>query len=487
MLKKSFFHNKFLQAFLFGAISALAFAPIYLFICLVISVLGFFYLLEKCQNAKESTFVGISYGFGYFLTGIYWISISLLVDAAQFAWLIPFCLTLIPLVLALYFALLSFFYHKINHKFSIKSKALKIFIFAILWILFEVLRSILFSGFPWNLIGYSLMFSDYAVQSASIFGIYGLSFLTILNCLSPTLFYKTSIHDKIFGTLFLLIFAANYAFGLYRIQNTKLNIQHNVILRMVQGNIKQDLKWSQSEKYNNILSHINLTREKSNSKITAIIWPETAVPYAITNNSEIVDFLKHNIPQEAILITGAIRISEDTKNKIEAWNDIFVLDKNGVLSNYDKQHLVPFGEYIPLAKFFPFIAKITNGEIGFSAGTETKTIHTKEFSFNPLICYEAIFSNNIINNNERPDLLINITNDAWFGNSSGPYQHFDMVRMRAIEYGMSLARVANSGITAYVDPFGRVVKKIDLNETNFIDVELIDKIDETFFSRMHHL
>ena len=154
---------------------------------------------------------------------------------------------------------------------------------------------------------------------------------------------------------------------------------------------------------------------------------------------------------------------------------------------YDKHHLVPFGEYVPLQKFLPFIEKITQGGVGFSNGDGAKTIVANNLKFSPLICYEAIFFNEIIDKNNRPDLLVNLTNDAWFGFSTGPFQHFDMARMRAIEHGISLARVANTGISAMVDPFGRVVKKINLNDEGAIDVASIEALPPTIYEKYDQL
>lgn len=495
MLKK--LQNKFFLATLSGAICALAFAPFHFFIAAIISVSSFYFLIEKkSDTVKQAAILGFCYGYGYFLAGVYWISISLMVDAKQFAWLIPFALTLLPSILALYFSGFAAVYKKLNHKFNFTKNYQKILLFALLWLVFEVLRSVLFTGFPWNLIGYSLMFSDATMQSASIFGIYGLSFFTILFCLTPILFLKQfhlrkifNKSDKIFTIILCALFVGNFIFGYCRLQNTKIITSNAAMLRIVQGNIEQDLKWNPQQKFLNFIKHVEISNASDKTNIAAIIWPETAVPYVMDGSQQLMQELQKAVPPHGVLITGAMRIKYQDEQRSVAkniWNSVFTLDQSGVINYYDKHHLVPFGEYVPFAKYLPFVEKITGGGEGFGEGEGPQTLATQAFTFSPLICYEIIFPDKIIDKSNRPDLLVNVTNDAWFGTSSGPFQHFDMSKMRAVEYGIPLARAANTGITAFIDPLGQVIKRIDLNQEGFIDVNLVNKLDETFFSRFNY-
>jgi apolipoprotein N-acyltransferase len=477
-------NKKFIYIFLFGALAAIGFAPFNFFPATIISVCALFLFLEKSMNKKTAFWLGFCYGFGYFLAGIYWIAISLLVDAPKFAWLIPFALTLIPAVLALYFAFLAFIYQK----FRFESHSKNIVFFAILWVIFEILRSNLFTGFAWNLLGYSLFFSHYLVQSANVFGIYGLSFLAVIFSLTIVSFANKTKGGRVFSSLLILSFAINFSYGYCYIYYKNLYVKDEKI-RIVQGNIKQDLKWDNYQKYQNLLKHIAISNAKNKDDIKVVLWPETAVPYPIfDDNYELLAKIKEALPKNGFLITGALRLTlNDEKDRVKnAYNSIFAIS-NDELKYYDKHHLVPFGEYVPLQKFLPFIDKITDGAVGFSKGEGAKTVEMQGLKFSPLSCYEVIFPNEIIDKNNRPDILINTTNDAWFGNSSGPYQHFNMTRMRAIEYGISLARAANTGISAYIDPFGRVISSIALNETGFIDVKMIEKLPETPFSKFGNL
>lgn len=477
-------NKKFIYIFLFGALAAIGFAPFNFFPATIISLCALFLFLEKSEGKKVTFWLGFCYGYGYFLAGIYWIAISLLVDAQKFAWLIPFALTLIPAVLALYFAFLALVYKK----FRFKLLSQNIVFFAILWVIFEILRSILFTGFPWNLLGYSLFFSDYMVQSANIFGIYGLSFLAVIFSLTMVAITDKTRLGKTFSSFLILSFAINFIYGYCYINKQNISLKDEKI-RIVQGNIKQDLKWDRYQKYQNLLKHIAISNASNKDDIKIVLWPETAVPYAVFEDDEkLLAKIKEAVPQNGFLITGALRFKlDDAKIRIDnAYNSIFAIS-NDEIKYYDKHHLVPFGEYVPLQKFLPFIDKITDGAVGFSKGEGAKTVEIQGIKFSPLSCYEVIFPNEIIDKNNRPDILINTTNDAWFGNSSGPFQHFNMTRMRAIEYGISLARAANNGISAYIDPFGRVTSSILLNETGFIDVQMIRKLPETPFSKFGNL
>lgn len=485
-----FFKSKYFAAICAGTLCNLAFAPLHFFPAAIISISTFYFLCEKSQSRKESFLLGWCYGFGYFVAGIYWISISLLVDAQSFAWLIPFALTLIPSVLALYFALLAISFYLVVSKFSFSKNYEKFLIFAIFWIVCEILRAFLFTGFPWNLLGYIWMFNDAAIQVASIFGVWGLSFFAVLISLVPIPFINKNLSqgDKIFAAILFLLLLASLIFGHSRIDDAKIVSDKNLKLRLVQGNIKQEMKWDAREKRSNLMKHIEMTKSRDTSEIAAVIWSETSVPYAIDPFSGIVDTLKLALPNHigggGMLVTGGLRLEMSGDENIEnVWNSVFTFGNNGIIASYDKHHLVPFGEYVPLQKYLPFVQKITNGAIGFSQGSGPKTIHGDLISISPLLCYEVIFPDKIIDRNDRPELLVNLTNDAWFGNSTGPYQHFDMARMRAVEYGIPLARVANTGITAFFDPFGRVVNKINLNQEGIIDVDLVKNLEPTIYSR----
>lgn len=481
---------KYLLAIVFGACASLAFAPFHFFIAAVVSVSVLYCLLEDEDSAKKIFWIGFFYGFGHFLSGVYWIAISLLVDATRFAWLIPFALTLIPAVLALYIAFFALTYKSLVKRLALHQEYQKMLLFAICWMIFEILRSNLFTGFPWNLMGYVWMFDVALAQSAKIFGIYGLSFFAMIICLFPVLFFdaygrkhlsEISFLDWVFAVLLIAAFSANAFFGREYVDKTTIMQDRTTKIRLVQGNIAQEMKWGEEQKYKNLLKHIDLTNAEPLDDIAAVLWSETAVSYAVENDSTLIRKLNQATPPNGVLITGGLRIQRNPED-LQVWNSIFTIGNGVIQDSYDKHHLVPFGEYVPLQKYIPIISKITDGSIGFSKGSGPQTLSAGDnFLFSPLICYEVLFSDKILNKELRPDLLVNVTNDAWFGESSGPYQHLDMARMRSIEYGIPMARVANTGVTAYIDPMGRVVKQIKLNQEGIFDVFLLKKLDPTIY------
>ncbi|MBU6140795.1 MAG: apolipoprotein N-acyltransferase [Proteobacteria bacterium] len=485
-----FVNKNLLFSFFAGAFGALAFAPVNFFPASLISFSIFYLLLEKIERKKEVFWLGFVFGFGHFLAGIYWISISLLVDAKHFAWLIPFALTLIPSALALYVALFALTYKFFITKFRLSETYKKIILFALCWLLFEVLRSNLFSGFPWNLLGYIWLFNENFAQLASVFGVYGLSLFAILISLFPTLFLqkKTPSCDKIFAAIIVIFLCGNLVFAHFYIDDAKIISDPKTKIRLVQANIKQDLKWDEQQKYNDFIRQIELTNSQGLENVKVVVWSETSVPYVVNDNPILRSHLSNAAPKDGILITGALRVEKE-----KAWNSIFVFNRSGIADHYDKHHLVPFGEFIPLQKFLSFLLlsealdSLTGGGEGFSSGEGPHTLLGEGFSFSPLVCYEVIFSDEVVNRKHRPDIFINLTNDAWFGNSSGPYQHFNMARMRAIEYGIPLIRVANTGISALVDPFGRVVEKIGLNQSGVVDVDLIKNSETSIYATYRYL
>lgn len=503
---KSLVKNKYFLAFIFGSISATAFAPLYFFFCAIIAFSALLLISNLCITKKESFWTGWCFGFGQFLFGLYWICISLFVDAEKFLWLLPFALFLIPAVLAIYTGLAlmctnyftSLRYNVISGQ-TKQNPGLqgvdgwrKILILSLFWVFFEYLRATLFTGFPWNLLGYSLMFSLSLSQIAAIIGVYGLSIIAVIFYSSFALLFSYQNHKIKFNfdkflisilSIILLIFIG----GNYHLRHNYFKPIPNATFRLVQPNIKQGDKWSQSYRYSSFLKNVHLSQTSGLDQVNYVVWPESAVPYAINpnNNSELLSEIASATPKNGFVITGAMRATfkDDAMRDLnKIWNSIFVIDQKGaVVSTYDKNHLVPFGEYVPLEKYLPFISKITDGAVGFSSGDGLKTIKLNQttLGFSPLICYEAIFTNQVLDHKNPPQFLLNLTNDAWFGSSSGPYQHLDMVRMRAIENGMPIIRVANSGISALIDPMGRIVVAIPLNKKGVADVMLMEKLPPT--------
>lgn len=480
-----------LLAFCFGALLVLAFAPFHFFPVIFFALSGFFWLLEEENLKAKTSFIrGFCFGFGFFVFGIHWIAISLLVEPEKFAWLIPFALTLIPGLLACYFGFLGSLFIYLKRKFAIQQSFQKIILFALIWLVFEYLRSVLFSGFPWNLLGYAWLFNENFAQTASVFGIYGMSLFAVLVGLLPIIFCQKKIGflDKLYTAVIVVLLGANLVFGIIHQKNDLPNEAANEEIiatkfLLVQANITQEAKWREEDRYQNLLKHIRLSAAKN--KVDAVIWSETSIPFAISSqNHELLDLLANAVPKNGALISGAIRVDE---NMHRVWNSVFVFDQNGIKSSYDKHHLVPFGEYVPFYRFLSFLLldevvdQITGGGGGgFSEGEGAQTIKLPKFSFSPLICYEAVFSDEVMNKKDVADFFINLTNDAWFGSSIGPYQHLDIARMRAIEYQRPLLRIASTGISASINQFGRIIQQIPLQQEGVAEIS-VNKSNKTSF------
>jgi len=479
LIKKIVQHNNF-KLFIAGALSALAFAPLYLFPLLFLS---FFYLLisiEEKKLSKKQTFLkGWFFGFGHFVIGLYWICGSLLIEPLKYAWLVPFALILIPGAAAVYIGLVTLSLNTIKEKFKIKDKFYIVLIFAIIWVIFEFLRTKLVSGFPWNLIGYVWCFSDIMIQTAFIFKIYGLSFLAIFIFSAFYVFTKKEKKNfkfikldktyKSYLAIYILVFLGVIFYGYFQLSNKK-EVKLNSTFRLVQPSIEQKFKLNSGEKVNIILKHLELSKI-NNDKVDYIIWPESAIPFILQENSTLVVELSKSL-QNKILITGGLR-GQIKNNQIQKiWNSLFAIQNSTITDFYDKHHLVPFGEYIPFSQFLPsFIKNMTYGNLDFSRGQKDTIISVNNLKIKPLICYEIIFPA-LAKSKQDYDLIVNITNDAWFGNTSGPYQHLDAAKLRAVENRKPVLRVANSGITVVINPHGQIIDKIKLNKKGYLDIEL---------------
>lgn len=458
-------------AFIMGSISALSFAPTYLFFILFFSFPTLLFLLSNSKSLKESFFLGWGFGFGFFLCGLYWISYALLVEQDMFGWLIPFAVTLIPAVLALYIGFITVLLHRI------RKDTISITIsFVSLWVLVEMLRTKLFTGFPWLTLGYSLSNKITLIQSASLFGVFGLSFVVLVIALTPFVLFKKYKKSKFvsifYTTCAISIFTLNFMYGAWRLDNADREfLPHSV--RVVQPNIKQSIKWDNSYRSKNLRKIMALSSKGGNESQTYIIWPEAAVTYFLDDKNT-RDVIKETIPEKSYLITGGTRISRTGDLKI--MTSLFVIGSDGeIVDYYDKMHLVPFGEYIPLRNFIPFnISKLTHGLLDFTEGKIVKIITPKEGypSFRGLICYESFFPQETLFDNQRPNFLVNITNDAWYRNSPGPYHHLDITKFRAIEYGIPMVRAANTGISAMINQYGEILQQLDLDQEGYFVYKL---------------
>ena len=484
-------------AALLGAAATAGLPPVNLTPLVVVAFTGLVWLLDGAGTWRRAGWTGWWFGFGYFTTGLYWIANALLIDPVRFGWLVPFAVFGLPAVLGLYTALAA-----IGARVLWTPGPGRVVALAVAWAGAEWLRGHWLTGFPWNLIGYTWSWSDAVLQSTSVIGIYGLGLATVFAAAAPAALVSAPAGEAaarlgagrgvrwVPAMAAAVLLAGAWTAGAMRLAGAETASVPGVSLRLVQANIPQLLK-SEADRRREILErHLALTGEPGAASATHVIWPESAVPYFLDSNADVRAQIAAALPPGGLLITGAIRARlVETPGGVtvgDLWNSVQALDGTGaVVASYDKSHLVPFGEYIP---FRPVLAalgleKIAPGSLDYSSGGGPRTLEIPGApTVSALVCYEAIFPSAVVAPGARPGWLVNVTNDAWYGRSAGPYQHFAMVRTRAVELGLPLVRVANTGISGVADAYGRVTARLGLGETGVIDAPLPVAIAATLYA-----
>ncbi|TVQ83774.1 MAG: apolipoprotein N-acyltransferase [Micavibrio sp.] len=523
--------------FVAGLLMSLSMPPVGLFFTLWLALPVLYFSLATAENRKQAFARGWFFGAGFFMGGLYWVMFALFVDIAAWWFLVPLALFGIPALLGLYIGVFGILSFKMFKFFSGISSVL---MFAVLWCVMEFLRGILFTGFPWNLSGYAWASSLAMMQNLSWAGIYGLSILTILAASLPIILFLEAgprLRSAALAVSLLLPLSL-WTWGSVRLATAEdVGMHDGIMLRIVQPNIPQHEKWLDNKQAEHLRRYFALSAlpvEKaalrlfdeseiaalpglqrrdifSDSHVAAlqlaetngavlpdpsprrsptyIIWPETAVTADLQTHPELGDYLRSSLPQDSILMTGNIysRKSEDGQYRYY-YNSLLVMDvATGEKSYYDKTHLVPFGEYVPFRNFFSVgaLGSVLSGFEDFQRGSGPYTADYFDMpAFSPLICYEAIFPGYVINSRkQRPEWLLNVTNDGWYGKSSGPYQHFAFSRARAIEEGLPMVRAANTGISAVIDPYGRVMGMVPLGEAGILDHALPEALPQTLYGK----
>lgn len=469
------------MCFVAGAGTATAFAPTYWWPVLFLTLPIFYFLLDAAAGRRHGLGRGFAFGYGFFMAGTWWIANALMVDAAKFGWLFPISVGGLSAVMALWFALFGWlvWWRRSGHAFA------DLLQFIVLWIVVEYLRTLGMFGFPWNLLGYAAQTSERLSQLAAVTGPYGLSLLVLSVVLLPVSWVKPNITERqrmVYSGITLLALIFTYGYGMLRMP--ALTEFTGTRVRVVQGNIQQSMKWTPQGRNESIRVHTELSNMQTNAPTpTIMVWEETALPFTLYPDSQWPARVASALPANTTLITGAVR-ADDSDGALRVWNSAVVIAPDGQWKqSYDKHQLVPFGEFVPLRNVLP-LEKITPGSVDFSRGAGATTVHTDGVPpFSPLVCYEIIFPWIALDKSDRPEWILNITNDAWYGNTPGPYQHFAMTRMRAIEQGIPVVRAANTGISAVIDPYGRVVRALRLDERGIIDQALPKPLPVTLYSK----
>jgi apolipoprotein N-acyltransferase len=491
-------------AAILGALAAKAMAPVDLapfFIgsldvtpVLVVSFSGLVWLLDGAMSRRDALMLGWSFGFGFFVAGLYWIAAAFFVDIAQLWWLVPFAVVALPAGLALTTALALLLAYEARRRFALVGSA-RILALALAWSAAEYLRGHALTGFPWNLVGYAwagvmpdtlgLPGSLAVLQLASITGIYGLSLVTVTAAALPARLGDFGRGRWAAVAAALLLIIAPAAAGAWRLAQGAGETVPGVTLRLVQPSIPQTLKNDPQAEVRNFQRLLALSAAQGGEKITATIWPEAAAPPLLERYPNLRQAIAAVVPRGGLLITGAER-AEPTQGwpPQHVWNSVLALDDKGdIVGTYDKAHLVPFGEYVPLRGLLP-MEKIAPGIGDFSRGPGPRVLNLPGLpAVSPLVCYEAIFPGAVTDPQHRPHWLLNVTNDAWYGRTPGPPQHLASARTRAVEEGLPLMRAANNGISAAIDPYGRVLARLDLDAVGVLDEPLPRDLAATVYAQ----
>jgi apolipoprotein N-acyltransferase len=497
-----------------GAASVLALAPFFAWPVLFLTLPGFVWLLDDVRDLpwrvrmRRAAALGWWFGFGYFAAGLFWIGEAFLVEAEVFAWLLPFAVTAMPAGLALFWAAASTAASAYWPRNAWRILSLALTLSAAEW-----LRGHILTGLPWNVLGYAFTAPLPLMQSSGLIGIYGLTLLVIVVCALPLVTWfdaragEVPHRWRIAGIAVpVIVLCAMAGFGWIRMA-AKTTFVDGVRFRLVQPSVAQRDKWRPEHQERIFFDHLALSRSgpaassrsgpgdptDNMAGITHIVWPEAAMPFLPLDSPRAIAEISSMLGSGRQLITGALRVEQPPAGTVRTrrrlFNSLMVFGEGGRLEAlYDKIHLVPFGEYLPLQDFLESIGleQLTRFRGGFTAGSEPRPLLNIAGlpPIGGLVCYEAIFPAADVQGHDRPGALINVTNDGWVGNTTGPRQHFHQARVRAVEEGLPLIRVANNGISAVIDPYGRVLDRLDLNVRGAIDSALPSAIRPPPYARI---
>ena len=487
---KNKFYIELIYLILLGVLTSLSLPPFnYVVINFLTFSLFYIFLIKKIEfykNKRIFFLYGWLFGFGYFVSNLYWIYISLTFDQ-NFKFLIPFSIVLIPSFLALFYALISYLFAILRPNKNLSS----FFLFSLIFGIVEFLRGSILTGFPWNLIAYSFSNQIEILNITSIIGTYSFNLFCISLFTSPSIFIlRDNKKDISVCVAFLITTISFYVLGLQNLQ--KFNNQEvkklDYKIRIISSNISIDRFYDNIDPIKTIEELIEISSHKKNEKII-FVWPEGIIPGVSQDQLKEYKWLFENkFNQNHLLVIGINSKGEENKT-IKYYNSLSVFDHNlNIINSYNKINLVPFGEFLPFEKLLKSIGlkTITKNYQSYSKGETRKIIDLKYNNFSvkilPLICYEIIYSGKIFANSNF-DYVVNISEDGWFGKSIGPEQHFTHSVFRAIESGKYVLRSANNGVTAIINPMGIIEQKVEIHKSGYIDLSESRKIDMTLFAK----
>lgn len=491
-----------------GAIAALSTAPLFMLAALFVGLPVLVWTLDGAERRKSvagrifgpAFRIGFWFGLGYFTASLHWLGFAFFIEAGWLVAAMPFAVIGLAATLSVFWGLATAAAHLLW-----SGGAARIFALGSCLSLAELARGTLFTGFPFNLLGYALTANGEMMQAASLVGVYGLTFAAILIASTPALVWPSGDRSLVARLLPLFaglgLIALQLGWGHQRLSSVLTEPFDDLAVRIVQPVIPQDEKWQvfAREEIVNRLIDLSVMRTGPDDTgldgIDLLVWPEAALPFFLSEEPQYLAQIARMLPERTTLLTGAPREAYGTDGMIVAgarpYNSILAINSDGeVVTSYDKTHLVPFGEYLPFEDFFARfgIGQFVHGADGWAAGDARRLIQLPALpAFLPLICYEIVYPGGLGPLVEEAGFILVVTNDAWFDGSIGPAQHFHHARLRAVEEGRSLVRAANSGVSAFIDPLGRITGMLAPRESGVLKGTPAQPLEATLFSKLRNL
>ena len=455
-----------------GAAASMALPPFFIVPALFSLSLPVWRVIHANSRAEASVIFGAA-GLGWFLASTYWVSHALIVSAPSLWFLTPLVALALAIILSSFWAVAAAA-SWIPHA----SALVRVLCLLAAFALIEWTRSFVASGFPWSLMGSIFAVHLGSLQMASVVGIYGLTLLAFGCVIAPLLWLLSA---RRLALILLVLPILGTGWGITRLDRQPAVPTVNApTARLVQPAVPQQDKWNRQKRPAHLADLINLS-QASAKKPDIVIWPETAFAGLPSQNRLLLsDTVQAATNPAGFLLTGTPRFDGDNRPR----NSVFLFDHQaGLRGVYDKRHLVPFGEYVPFRSWIPFL-DIIAGPADFVAGSQNQLIAVPGIGqVQILICYEVIFAGHVVASPPRPDLMVNVTNDAWFGATIGPWQHLYQSQLRAVEEGIPLLRVANTGISAAFDGLGRQLGSIPLGKRAYLDIAIPSVLTAPVFAR----
>lgn len=466
-----------------GGVAALGQAPWGAWPVTVVALAALMALVARSTSARAGFWAGWLAGTAHFALCLAWIVEPFLIEPERHGWMAPFALVFMAGGLALFWAVAAGLATA-----SVRAPVARVWAFAGAFVAFEAVRGYIFTGFPWALSGHiwigTPMDQSAALGGALMLSAWALGLAAALATAALRAAAGRILRAGVVAGAGVLALASAWGWGAARLAQP-VPLGTGVPIRLVQANVPQHLKWQPDLVMEFFNRHLDLSAAPGETVPQLVIWPESAAPFLLNDAGSGLRMIAE--AAQAPVVFGVDRRARTEDGLVQYFNSLAMIDTEGqIMAQYDKHHLVPFGEYVPLVAYLPgdwrgLAARVLSG---YAPGPGPRVIDLGAAGrVVPLICYEAVFARSL-HTEERPDWILQITNDAWFGTRSGPFQHLAQAQLRAVETGLPLVRVANTGVTAVIDPMGRIVASLGLGERGFLDSTVPGALVPTLYAQV---